>query len=204
MNPASAEFISARPDDARSWRPSERPIIPRSPFASRGRTLTSRETSFAISRAISLAVRPLRRRFPLRSARAAFADRTDERERSSDHRQAPTPSGRGAAELDRARPTALHSRSAAWPNLNSPLLGRASSPPSLFRELRQDLTHRTLLSYIRIFLRYLIDNASRPASFYFLPAVSRISEISSLTRSEIAVFWRGLWKGDSFFFFFFS
>lgn len=41
-------------------------------------------------------------------------------------------SGRGAAELDRARPTALHSRSAAWSNFNSPHLRRASSPSSLF------------------------------------------------------------------------
>lgn len=41
----------------------------------------------------------------------------------SERRQTATPLGRNAAELDRARPTTLHSRSAAWPNLNSPHLG---------------------------------------------------------------------------------
>lgn len=41
----------------------------------------------------------------------------------SEQRQTATPLGRSAAELDRARPTTLHSRSAAWPNLNSPHLG---------------------------------------------------------------------------------
>lgn len=98
----------------------------------------------------------------------------------SERRQTATPLGRSAAELDRARPTTLHSRSAAWPNLNSPHLGPsfvATLSPSKGWNVGE-------------------DGLRTVSSFDFMPVRAsqrsfRVSLSSSIARVELLDPWSG-------------